>query len=141
MEKQTVREKALESKRAAHEMSILDAGIKDKALKKIAEGIRKAYENRRETKIATGRKDIYGYNRNRAISSYVLNENVEIRPDEPKAVFKAVNPALYMIRIDVKDDSGHCMDNRPRGFVLALDSPFQVLLCIRKPIGIIHFNK
>jgi neutral ceramidase len=75
---------------------------------RITEGILKAYENRREAKIATGRKDIYGYNRNRALSSYVLNENVvEIRPDDPNAVFKAVNPALHMIRIDVKDNSGN----------------------------------
>ena len=76
--------------------------------RRIARGIIKAYENRREAKIATGRKEIYGYNRNRSLSSYVLNENVgEISLDDPEAVFKAVNPALYMIRIDVKDDSGN----------------------------------
>ena len=86
----------------------LEVSFLEFSTKRIAQGILKAYENRREARIATGRKDIYGYNRNRAISSYVLNENAgEIRPDDPDAVFKAVNPALYMVRIDVKDDSGN----------------------------------
>jgi neutral ceramidase len=86
----------------------LEVSFLEFSAQRIAEGILKAYENRREARIATGRKDIYGYNRNRAISSYVLNENAgEIRPDDPNAVFKAVNPALYMVRIDVKDNSGN----------------------------------
>lgn len=75
---------------------------------RIAQGILEAHENRRPARIATGRKDIYGYNRNRSIGSYVLNENVDdIKLDDPEAVFKAVNPALYMVRIDVQDDGGH----------------------------------
>ena len=75
---------------------------------RIAKGILEAHENQRPAKIATGSKDIYGYNRNRSIDSYVLNENVrDISLDDPEAVFKAVNPTLYMIRIDVKDDNGH----------------------------------
>ncbi len=86
----------------------LEVSFLEFTTQRIAEGILKAYENRREAKIATGRKDIYGYNRNRAINSYVLNENAwEIRLDDPQAVFKAVNPALYMVRIDIKDDSGN----------------------------------
>ena len=86
----------------------LEISFLEFATQRIAQGILEAHENRREARIATGRKDIYGYNRNRSLSSYVLNENVgEIRLDDPDAVFKAVNPALYMVRIDVKDDNGH----------------------------------
>jgi neutral ceramidase len=85
----------------------LEVSFLEFSVQRIAEGILRAYENRREARIATGRKDIYGYNRNRAISSYVLNNNAGgIRRDDPDAVFKAVNPALYMVRVDVKDDSG-----------------------------------
>jgi neutral ceramidase len=74
---------------------------------RISEGILEAYGSRRAAKVATGRKDIYGYNRNRSLDSYVLNENVgDIRLDDPEAVFKAVNPALYMVRVDVEDDGG-----------------------------------
>jgi neutral ceramidase len=74
---------------------------------RIADGIITAYEQRRPAKVATGKKDIYGYNRNRSLDSYVLNENVTgIDLEDPEAIFKAVNPAMYMIRVDVQDDKG-----------------------------------
>ena len=77
------------------------------ASQRIANGIIEAFNSRRPAKVATGRKDIYGYNRNRSLDSYVLNDNVSgIRLDDPKAKFKAVNPSMYMIRIDVEDDHG-----------------------------------
>ena len=74
------------------------------ASSRIANGILTAYKNRRPAKVATGRKDIYGYNRNRSLDSYVLNDTVSgIDLEDPEAVFKAVNPAMYMIRVDVLD--------------------------------------
>ncbi len=77
-------------------------------VQRVAEGILEAYENRRPARVATGRKDIYGYNRNRSLSAYVLNENVkDMDWDDPEAVFRAVNPALHMVRVDVRDDQGH----------------------------------
>lgn len=86
-------------------------GLEEKFLafasQRIADGIISAYENRRPAKVATGRKDIYGYNRNRSLDSYVLNDNVTgIDLEDPEAKFKAVNPAMFMIRIDVQDDNG-----------------------------------
>jgi neutral ceramidase len=86
----------------------LETSFLEFVTQRIAQGILEAHEKRRPAKIATGSKDIYGYNRNRALDSYVLNENVrDIRLDDPEAVFKAVNPTFYMVRIDVKDDNGH----------------------------------
>ncbi len=77
------------------------------ASQRIADGIISAFENRRPAKVATGRKDIYGYNRNRSLDSYVLNDNVtDISLEDPEAKFKAINPAMFMIRIDVEDDKG-----------------------------------
>ena len=77
------------------------------ASQRIANGILEAFENRRPALVATGRKDIYGYNRNRALDAYVLNDNVEeYSLDDPKAKFNAINPAMFMIRIDAKDDKG-----------------------------------
>ena len=77
------------------------------ASQRIANGIIEAYNTRRPAKIATGQKDIYGYNRNRSLDSYVLNDNVSnISLEDPEAKFKAVNPTMYMIRIDVEDDQG-----------------------------------
>ena len=73
----------------------------------IAQGILRAYEDRRPAKLATGCKDVYGYNRNRALTSYVLNPDVAaISLDDPQAVFTAVNPALCMLRVDVQDHRG-----------------------------------
>jgi neutral ceramidase len=77
------------------------------ASQRIADGILKAYEDRRPALVATGRKDIYGYNRNRALDAYILNENIsEYSLEDPEAKFKAINPAMFMIRIDVQDDQG-----------------------------------
>lgn len=77
------------------------------ASQRIANGIIESYNARRPAKVATGRKDIYGYNRNRSLDSYVLNENVSgVSLEDPEAKFKAVNPAMYMIRVDVEDDNG-----------------------------------
>ena len=77
------------------------------ASQRIADGIMNAFEKRRPAKVATGRKDIYGYNRNRSLDSYVLNDNITgISLEDPEAKFKAINPAMFMIRIDVEDDNG-----------------------------------
>jgi len=86
-------------------------GLEEKFLafisQRIADGIITAYEQRRPAKVATGRKDIYGYNRNRSLDSYVLNDNITgINLEDPEAKFKAINPAMFMIRIDVQDDKG-----------------------------------
>jgi neutral ceramidase len=78
------------------------------ASSRIANGILQAYENRRPALVATGRKDIYGYNRNRALDAYILNDNIsEFSSDNSEDKFKAVNPAMYMIRVDAQDDQGN----------------------------------
>lgn len=77
--------------------------------KRISQGILTAYQQRRPAKIATGKKDIYGYNRNRSLSAYLKNTDLstqqsKLRLEDKDAVFTAVNPSLYMIRIDVLDE-------------------------------------
>lgn len=72
----------------------------------ISQGIIKAYETRRPAKIATGTKDIYGFNRNRSLEAYALNKNRKVDLDDEKAIFKHVNPTFYMLRVDVADDKG-----------------------------------
>ena len=85
----------------------LEVSFLEFATQRIAQGILEAWGSRRPARIATGRKDVYGCNRNRSLGSYVLNENAgQIRLDDPQAVFKAVNPALHMLRVDVQDDRG-----------------------------------
>ncbi len=85
----------------------LEPGFLEFAASRISAGIIQAYESRRPAKIATGKKDIYGYNRNRSLDSYVLNSDVQgVELDDPQAKFEAVNPSLYMVRVDVRDDDG-----------------------------------
>ncbi|QQD23426.1 alkaline ceramidase [Venatoribacter cucullus] len=77
------------------------------ATARISAGIIDAFNSRRPAKIATGKKDIYGYNRNRSLDSWALNHNVgEVDLDDSQQKFRAVNPSLYMVRVDVKDDDG-----------------------------------
>ncbi|QUM85792.1 neutral/alkaline non-lysosomal ceramidase N-terminal domain-containing protein [Moritella sp. 28] len=73
----------------------------------ISTGIQQAISQQKTAKIATGQRDIYGYNRNRSLSAYLYNNNISgIDPKDPDAKFNAVNPTLSMIRIDVKDHLG-----------------------------------
>jgi len=74
---------------------------------RLATAIKQAVLQRRPARIATGRKDIYGYNRNRMLAAYKLNpgkENIDI--ENPGTKFQEVNPSLYMVRIDLLDDQG-----------------------------------
>lgn len=74
---------------------------------RIADGVLQAYAQRRPAKVATGKKDIYGYNRNRMLEAYALNNNHQgIDVDDPETKFKEVNPSLYMLRIDAQDVDG-----------------------------------
>ncbi|QUM81480.1 neutral/alkaline non-lysosomal ceramidase N-terminal domain-containing protein [Moritella sp. 5] len=70
----------------------------------ISTGIQQAISQQKPAKIATGQRDIYGYNRNRSLKAYLYNNNISgIDPKDPNAKFRAVNPTLSMIRVDVKD--------------------------------------
>ena len=74
----------------------------------IADAIISAYEQQRPAKIATGKRDIYGYTRNRAIRSYVRNPGMQaLDHTDPKLLTKAINPSLYMLRIDGQDQDGN----------------------------------
>lgn len=76
-------------------------------VEQISAGIIQAYNDRRPAKIATGKTEVYGLTRNRALKSYIRNVNAQnINPKDPEAVFQAVNPDLTMIRVDAKDDDG-----------------------------------
>lgn len=76
-------------------------------VEQISQGIIEAYQSRRPAKIATGQKDLYGFTRNRSLDSYVLNSNAkDIDLQDPEAKFKAVDPSMNMLRVDVKDRDG-----------------------------------
>jgi len=105
----------------------LDVDFLEFVTQRVVQGILQAHRSCRPARVATGRRDIHGYNRNRSVAAYVRNENAaDIRPDDPAAVFKAVNPSFYMVRVDVRDDRG---DYKP----LAAFSSFSVHACALAP--------
>lgn len=85
----------------------LEPELLEEISNRIAAGVLQAHKQRRPAKVATGRKDIYGYNRNRMLEAYRLNPGKgDLDLEDPETKFKEVNPSLYMVRIDALDDDG-----------------------------------
>lgn len=72
----------------------------------IANALISAYQTRRSAKIATGSIDVWGLTRNRAIIPYLANDSIADKNPSAEKKFHAINPALYMVRIDALDESG-----------------------------------
>jgi len=79
----------------------LDMKFFDFVTGQIAAAIIDAYNSRRPARIATGSMDIYGFTRNRSISAYRANRNAD--PEKARDLRKAVNPTMYMVRVDCLD--------------------------------------
>ncbi len=72
---------------------------------RITQSILNAHKNMKPARLATGMIEINGYTRNRAIVPYANNKgNETLDPTDPELVFKAINPWMYMIRLDVESD-------------------------------------
>ncbi len=80
--------------------------------KQLAAALIEAYDNQVDAKLATGRKAIWGLSRNRAIKPYSKNKNQQGISASESEVFHAINPYLYMVRIDGKTQAG---DYQPMG--------------------------
>ncbi|HUT32150.1 MAG TPA: neutral/alkaline non-lysosomal ceramidase N-terminal domain-containing protein [Planctomycetota bacterium] len=104
----------------------LDVDFLEFLTQRVAQGIVEAHRSRRPARVATGSREIHGYNRNRSLAAYARNGGVNIRLGEPDAAFRAVNPALCMVRVDVQDDRGAY---KP----LAAFSTFSVHACALTP--------
>jgi neutral ceramidase len=66
----------------------------------------------RPVKLAVGQSEIWGQTRNRSLPAYLNNPEVTDRDASPERVFKAINPTLSLVRIDLQDADG---EYRPRG--------------------------
>ncbi|MDD5712408.1 MAG: neutral/alkaline non-lysosomal ceramidase N-terminal domain-containing protein [Smithellaceae bacterium] len=76
----------------------------DYLAQRIAAAVVSAYDGRKPAKIATGTTEIWGVTHNRSIEAYMADKNVSAQ--DPPDIYHAVNPVLYMIRVDAKDDAG-----------------------------------
>ena len=81
-----------------------DPGYFDYLSTQIAKAIIQAYKEKRPAKIATGKMQIQKMTRNRSIESYRANKNVPAQT--PPDIYEAVNPDLYLIRVDGLDNDG-----------------------------------
>ncbi len=79
----------------------LDPKFLEFATGRIARAIVDAYNDRRPAKIATGSAEVYGFTRNRNISAYRANGTAE--PARANDIRKAVNPEMFMVRVDRLD--------------------------------------
>ncbi|MBN1365841.1 MAG: neutral/alkaline non-lysosomal ceramidase N-terminal domain-containing protein [Syntrophaceae bacterium] len=72
--------------------------------KQIAKSVILAFREKRPAKIATGKTQICKMTRNRSIESYLANKNISAQ--KPPDIYEAVNPDLYLIRVDTLDNNG-----------------------------------
>lgn len=69
--------------------------------RQISGAIIRAFKEKKPARIATGKTQIREMTRNRSIESYRANKNVS--RENPPDIYEAVNPDLYLIRVDVLD--------------------------------------
>ncbi|MBF0450651.1 MAG: neutral/alkaline non-lysosomal ceramidase N-terminal domain-containing protein [Candidatus Magnetomorum sp.] len=70
----------------------------------IATAIIKAYENRRPAQLSTGVTSVYHATRNRSLPAYLNNKTITATQKMDR--LDAVNPLLYMIRVDIQSEKG-----------------------------------
>lgn len=71
---------------------------------KIARAVIRAYQDKRPAKIASGKIQLWNLTRNRSLESFLANANLP--QEKPPDIYQAVNPDLYLIRVDVQRDDG-----------------------------------
>lgn len=65
-----------------------------------------AWRDRRPGRIAVGKREIFGYSRNRSWVPHRSNANVPSPSDDEQARFREVNPWLHMVRLDARASNG-----------------------------------
>lgn len=85
-----------------------DPALFDFIAGQIAAAALAAFEDRRPAKIASGRIEIWGATRNRSLAAYQKNQHLL----GDQTIYEAINPYLYMLRIDQQLESG---EYKPRG--------------------------
>lgn len=73
---------------------------------RISLAVQQAFEARRPARFATGRADAWGLTRNRSLPAWARNHGLDPDSLSPAMVYEAVNPAMHMLRIDLKADNG-----------------------------------
>lgn len=79
-----------------------DPELYDFVVSQIVASVMDAFHDRRSAKIATGSIEVWHATRNRALDPFLMNPG---KPDKT-TIYDAINPDLFMVRIDQKGDDG-----------------------------------
>lgn len=73
---------------------------------RIADAVISAYKQQRPARIASGQREVWGLTRNRSVGAWAENFNLAASTINEALAFRAVNPQMTMLRIDLQADDG-----------------------------------
>ena len=95
------------NKHASHKAGF-DPEFFDFLADQLAAAVIEAYDTQVPTKVATGKKAVWGLTRNRSIEPFRNNENHQDISLDNSEVFHEINPYMYMVRLDgLTQDNGY----------------------------------
>ena len=75
--------------------------------RQMADAVIEAYRERRPARFASGQRDIYGLTRNRSVEAWARNFSLPEDQVNEALAFRAINPTMTMLRIDLEADDGN----------------------------------
>ncbi len=74
---------------------------------RITDVVIEAFEQRRPARFATGQLPVWGLTRNRSVEAWANNFDIPAEQINEALAFRAVNPQMTMLRIDLQHDDGN----------------------------------
>lgn len=75
-------------------------------VRQLTAAVQQAHAQRRPARLATGRIDVWGLTRNRSLAAHLENPKRLVADEAAQNKFHAINPALYLIRVDAQAADG-----------------------------------
>lgn len=74
---------------------------------RISDAVIEAFEQRRPARFASGQMPVWGLTRNRSVEAWANNFDIPANQINEALAFRAVNPHMTMLRIDLQHDDGN----------------------------------
>lgn len=71
-----------------------------------ADAVIEAYQRRRPARIASAQREVWGLSRNRSLTAWARNFDIDASTLNDALALQAVNPRMTMLRLDLQNDSG-----------------------------------
>mgnify|MGYP003630521586 CR=1 FL=1 len=72
----------------------------------IAGAVIEAYQHRRPARIASAQREVWGLTRNRSLTAWARNFDIDASELNDALALRAVNPRMTMLRLDLQNNSG-----------------------------------